>query len=67
MTKVSFCQNDPIIGESFWQKNSLFTLVFFELCLHILIFCQFANFGNQSLVLNARPKLHNLMETPPYP
>ena len=33
VTKVSFCQNDPIIGESFWQKNSLVTIIFFELCL----------------------------------
>ena len=39
VTKVSFCQNDPIIGESFWQKNSLVTLVYFELCL----FWYFAN------------------------
>ena len=39
VTKVSFCQNDPIIGESFWQKNSLVTFIFFELCL----FWYFAN------------------------
>ena len=47
VTKVSFCQNDPIIGESFWQKNSLVTHIFWTM--PILIFCQFANFGNQSL------------------
>ena len=50
MTNVSFSQNDPIIGESFWQKFSLVTLIFFELGMLILIFCQFANFGNQSLL-----------------
>ena len=49
VTNVSFSQNDPIIGESFWQKFSLVTLIFFELGMLILIFCQFANFGNQSL------------------
>ena len=39
VTKVSFCQNDPIIGESFWQKSSLVPLIFFEICL----FWYFAN------------------------
>ena len=31
--KLSFCQNDPLIGESFWQKDSLITCILFELCL----------------------------------
>ena len=31
--KLSFCQNDPLMGESFWQNNNLFTQVLFELCL----------------------------------
>ena len=32
-TKLSFCQNDVHMGESFWQKNSLVTLILFELYL----------------------------------
>ena len=31
--KLSFCQNDPPMGESFWQNNSLVTHILFELCL----------------------------------
>ena len=31
--KLSFCQNAPPMGESFWQKDSLITLILFELCL----------------------------------
>ena len=31
--KLSLCQNDPLIGESFWQKDSLITHILFELCL----------------------------------
>ena len=33
MIKLSFCQNDPPMGESFWQKDSLITHILFELCL----------------------------------
>ena len=33
MTKLSFCQNDPPRSTSFWQKNSLVTHTFFDLCL----------------------------------
>ena len=29
--KLSLCQNDPLIGESFWQNNSLVTHILFEL------------------------------------
>ena len=31
--KLSFCQNDPPMGELFWQKDSLITHILFELCL----------------------------------
>ena len=31
--KLSFCQNDPPMGESFWQKHSLITYILFRLCL----------------------------------
>ena len=30
---LSFCQNDPPMGESFWQKENLVTHILFELCL----------------------------------
>ena len=30
---LSLCQNDPPMGESFWQKDSLITHILFELCL----------------------------------
>ena len=33
VTKVSFCQNDVLIGGLFWQKDSLVTLLLFELWL----------------------------------
>jgi hypothetical protein len=29
--KLSFSQNDPPMGGSFWQKDSLITLIFFEI------------------------------------
>ena len=38
VVKVSFCQNDPPIGESFWQNTSLVTHILFELHMPILIF-----------------------------
>ena len=31
--KLSFCQNDSHIRESFWQNNSLVTHILFERCL----------------------------------
>ena len=31
--KLTFCQNDPLIGESFWENTSLVTLILFEQCL----------------------------------
>ena len=36
--KLSFCQNDPPIGESFWKNTSLVTPILFELGMPILIF-----------------------------
>ena len=48
MIKLSFCQNDPPIQESFWQKDSLITCIIFELCL-FLIFSPVANFGHHPL------------------
>ena len=32
MIKLPFCQNEPPMGESFWQKDSLMTHILFELC-----------------------------------
>ena len=46
--KLSFSQNDPLMGESFWQNNSLVTHILFELQ-PIIIFSPVANFGNQSI------------------
>ena len=47
--KLSFCQNDFPMGETFWQKDSLITQKLFELWL-IMIFRPVANFAQQSLV-----------------
>ena len=47
--KLSFCQNDPPIGGSFWQKNSLITIMLFELCL-FMIFSPVANLMHHPLV-----------------
>ena len=33
MTRLFFCQNDVLLGESFWQNDSLVTFILFELCL----------------------------------
>ena len=46
--KLSFCQNDFLVEESFWQNNSLVTHILFELQ-PIIIFSPVANFGDQSL------------------
>ena len=32
-TGLIFCQNDPLMGESLWQKDSFVTLILFDLCL----------------------------------
>ena len=31
--RLCFCQNDALLVESFWQKESIVTLILFELCL----------------------------------
>ena len=46
--KLFFCQNDPLMGEPFWQNNSLVSHIFFELQ-PIIIFSPVTNFGDQSL------------------
>ena len=33
VTSLFFCQNDVLIGGPFWQKDSLVTLILFDLCL----------------------------------
>ena len=48
MTTLSFCQNDPQMGESFWQNNSLVTHIHFDLQ-PIMIFSPVANFGTHPL------------------
>ena len=44
MIKLSFCQNDSPMGETFWQKDGLITHTLFELWL-IMIFRPLANFS----------------------
>ena len=46
--KLSFCQNDCPMRESFWQKDSLITHTLFELWL-IMMFSPVANFAQQPL------------------
>ena len=48
MTKLSFCQNDLLMVESFWENNRLVNHILFELCL-IMIFSPDANFGHHPL------------------
>ena len=49
-TKMSFCQNDVLIGESFWPKESLLTPIIFDSdFVSIMIFSLVSNFGDQSL------------------
>ena len=31
--KLFFCQNSPLIGQSFWRKKSFITHILFEICL----------------------------------
>ena len=49
MTILFFCQIDPPMSESFWQKDRMATYILFDLCL-FKHFSPVANFGNQSLV-----------------
>ena len=36
VTSLFFCQNDVLIGGSFWQKDSLVTLILFDLSVSII-------------------------------
>ena len=50
---LSFCLNDPPRITSFWQRNSLVTHIFFDLCLLYVIYVTFspvAKFGDQPLI-----------------
>ena len=48
VTRLLFCQNNSLMGGSFWPKDSLITFIIFELC---LIWCisPVANFGTHPL------------------
>ena len=48
VTILSFCQIDPLMSESFWQKDRMVTHILFDLCL-FTHFSPVANFGYQSL------------------
>ena len=50
VTRLFFSQNDSLMGESIWPKDSSVTHIFFDLCL-FQHFSPVANFGNQSLLL----------------
>ena len=49
VTRLLFCQNNSLMGGSFWPKDSLITFIIFELC---LIWCisPVANFGTHPLI-----------------
>ena len=57
VTRLFFCQNDSLMGESFWQKDSLVTFrdsndsshFYTVWIMTIMIFSPVANFGQQSL------------------
>ena len=51
LTKLFFCQNDVLIGGSFWQKDNLVTFNFLN-SMSIIIFSPVSNFGDQSLDLH---------------
>ena len=57
--KLCLCQNDPLKGESFWQKDSLITHILFELQ-PIMIFSPVANFGHHPLLLQTILGLRSL-------
>ena len=40
VTKLVFCQNHSLMGESFWPKDSLITYIIFELCMPNFILAQ---------------------------
>ena len=47
--KLSFSQNDPPMGKTFWKKDNLIKHILFELWL-IMILSPVANFAQQSLL-----------------
>ena len=49
VSKLFFCQIDPPMSASFWQKNRLDTQILFDLCL-FEHFSPVANFAQQSIV-----------------
>ena len=57
MTKLSFCQCDPPMSESFWQKIRLVTHIFFDLYLFKHL-SPVANFGQQSLSFVKRASIN---------
>ena len=52
VTKLSFGQNDLPKSTSFWQKNSLVTLILFELWPLCMIFRPVSNSSTHTLILN---------------
>ena len=49
VSKLFFCQIDPPMSASFWQKNRLDTQILFDLCL-FEHFSPVANFAQQSII-----------------
>ena len=49
VTKLFFCQIDPPLSASFWQKNRLDTQILFDLCV-FEHFSPVANFAQQSIL-----------------
>ena len=50
MTILSFCQSDPPMSESFWQKDRMVTHILFDIC-QFKHLSPVANFGYQSIIL----------------
>ena len=51
MTRLFFCQNDVLLEGLFVQRDSLVTLILFELHMPLMIFNPVANFGDHPLLL----------------
>ena len=49
VTRLLFCQNDSLMGGSFWSKDSFITYIIFELCL-IWYISPLANFRIHPLI-----------------
>ena len=56
VTRLLFCQNDYPMRGSFWYKDSLITLILFELQ-PIMIFSPVANFGHHPLGINSEKQM----------